>query len=94
MRTHSLTVTIGTLLVLVLLAPANAFAQAENPRFGVWKMMSDAPAPSSNIMTYEAYGNDGMKITVESTNSRGQDSAWSYTTEFDGAFHPVSATSP
>tara|TARA_B100001013_G_scaffold115075_1_gene66213 strand:+ start:160 stop:486 length:327 start_codon:yes stop_codon:yes gene_type:complete len=40
-------------------------------------------------MTYEPYGDDGMRITVESTNARGQHSKWSYVTLFDGAFHPV-----
>jgi hypothetical protein len=40
-------------------------------------------------MTYEPFEDGGMRITVESTNARGQQSTWSYVTLFDGAFRPV-----
>jgi len=60
-----------------------------NPRFGVWQLESDAPPPASNIMTYEPYGDGGMKITVASTNSEGASNEWSYVTMFDGVFRPV-----
>ena len=60
-----------------------------NPRFGVWQLESDAPPPFSNIMTYEPYGDGGMKITVASTNSEGESNEWGYVTMFDGEFHPV-----
>ncbi|WP_420449305.1 class A beta-lactamase [Candidatus Palauibacter sp.] len=70
-------------------APPAAAAQRANPRYGVWKLRSDAPAPSLNVMTYEPWGDGGMKITVESTNARGGESKWSYDTMFDGEFQPV-----
>ncbi|WP_419934226.1 class A beta-lactamase [Candidatus Palauibacter sp.] len=70
-------------------APADVAARRDNPRYGVWKLRSDAPPPSLNVMTYEPWGDGGMKITVESTNSRGGESKWSYDTMFDGAFQPV-----
>ena len=74
----------------VLLAGAvDASGQTSNPRFGEWKLRSDRPAPSVNIMTYEPYGDGGMGITVASTNARGQDSEWGYVTMFDGVFRPV-----
>jgi len=73
---------------IVLVAAAAAAAQNTNPRFGVWKLKSDAPPPSSNIMTYEPWGDGGMKITVESVSRRGE-SKWSYATMFDGVFRPV-----
>ena len=69
--------------------PTAASAQRSNPRYGVWKLRSDAPAPALNVMTYEPWADGGMKITVESTNSRGGESKWSYETMFDGAFRPV-----
>ncbi len=69
--------------------PADAAAGRDNPRYGVWKLRSDAPPPSLNVMTYEPWEDGGMKITVESTNARGGESKWSYETMFDGAFHPV-----
>lgn len=67
-----------------------AFAQAQsNPRFGKWKLKSDAPAPQSNIMTYEPYGIGGMKITIDAVNREGVKSQWYYTTMFDGKDQPV-----
>jgi len=65
-------------------------AQATNPRIGKWKLKQDAPPPALNIMTYEPYGNGGMKVTVESTNREGRKSTWTYNTMFDGKDEPVS----
>ena len=62
---------------------------AANPRFGVWQLESDRPPPNRNVMTYEPYGDGGMKITVASTNAEGETSEWGYVTMFDGEFHPV-----
>jgi hypothetical protein len=67
----------------------SAHAQAGNPRFGRWKLRSDAPAPSSNIMTYEPFGAKGMKITIDAVSARGEASQWWYVTEFDGRDMPV-----
>ncbi len=75
--------------VALVVAVTNTAGQTTNPRFGVWKMISDAPPPSINIMTYEAYGDGGMRITVESTNRQGRESKWGYVTMFDGEFRPV-----
>jgi hypothetical protein len=55
-----------------------------NPRYGKWKLKSDAPAPQSNVMTYEPYHGNGMKITIDSVNKEGVKSQWGYTTMFDG----------
>ena len=76
------------LTVLALLSTDLAAAQT-NPRFGKWKLKSDAPAPASNIMTYEAYGARGMKVTIDAVNARGENSQWWYVTEFDGKDMPV-----
>jgi hypothetical protein len=64
-------------------------AQQPNPRFGRWKLKSDAPPPSSNIMTYEPFGGKGMKITIDAVNRDGVKSQWYYTTMFDGKDEPV-----
>lgn len=63
--------------------------QDASPRFGIWLMESDAPLPAKNIMTYEPWGDGGMRITVESTNADGEYSRWGYETLFDGEFRPV-----
>ena len=83
--------TIASLVAgLTLLAAAvPVAAQADNPRFGAWKLRSDNPPPSENIMTYEPYGDGGMRITVASTNARGEKNEWGYVTMFDGEFRPV-----
>jgi hypothetical protein len=81
-------------LSLVLLAAmacstGEPVSEGENPRFGVWQMDSDASPPAINIMTYEPYGENGMRVTVESTNSEGRESKWGYVTLFDGEFMDV-----
>ena len=82
---------VASLAVIIVVAAwvAVASAQNTNPRFGVWKIESDAPPPQSNIMTYEPYGDGGMKVTVASTNRNGESSEWGYVTMFDGVFRPV-----
>lgn len=77
------------LVAMVGMMVTSVAAQPGNPRFGRWKLKSDAPAPQSNIMTYEPHGAKGMKITVESVNAKGEKSAWWYVTEFDGKDMPV-----
>ena len=90
MRNKSFVVILTVVAVMLVAAiNVNAAPPQDNPRFGVCKMKSDAPAPQSNIMTYEAWGDNGMKITVASTNSRGESNEWGYATEFDGEFRAV-----
>src|SRR3972149_3925854 len=65
---------------------ASASAQNANPRFGRWKLKSDEPPPALNIMTYEPYGDGGMRVTVEATNAKGDKRKWGYVTMFDGKY--------
>jgi hypothetical protein len=77
-------------LALIVVASTTPLdAQTANPRFGRWKLKSDAPAPASNIMTYEPFGAGGMKVTIDAVNARGEASRWWYTTQFDGQDMPV-----
>jgi hypothetical protein len=65
-------------------------AQPANPRYGRWRIKSDAPAPQSNIMTYEPLaGGKGMKITIDAVNKDGVASKWGYDTMFDGKDMPL-----
>ncbi|HEY6214480.1 MAG TPA: hypothetical protein VIW45_19440 [Vicinamibacterales bacterium] len=77
-------------LALVTVVSAILAAQGANPRFGKWKLKQDAPPPALNIMTYEPWGDGGMKVTVESTNREGRKATWTYNTMFDGKDMPVS----
>ena len=88
MMTRCLVTRASAVLAIVLMA-GTVSAQGQNPRFGKWKLKSDAPAPQSNIMTYEPFGEKGMKVTVSSINAKGEKSEWWYTTEFDGKDMPV-----
>jgi len=74
---------------MAILVAALGQAQSSNPRFGKWKLKSDAPAPTSNIMTYEPAGSGGMKITIDAVNKEGVKTQWYYTTMFDGKDQPV-----
>ncbi len=60
-----------------------------NPRFGVWQIETDRPEPYRNVMTYEPYGEGGMRITIRQTNEDGETDEWGYVTLFDGVFRPV-----
>jgi hypothetical protein len=93
MKRRALAAALGTLAVVAILM-ASTSAQNTNPRFGKWKLKSDAPPPASNVMTYEPHGAKGMKITVESVNAKGEPSKWWYTTDFDGKDQPVTGTAP
>jgi hypothetical protein len=79
----------AALLAMTLALVGDVTAQSQNPRFGKWKLRSDAPPAASNIMTYEPSGAKGMKVTVESVNAKGEKTTWWYTTEFDGRDMPV-----
>jgi hypothetical protein len=78
----------GMLAAVVMLSGVSA--QGSNPRYGRWKLKSDAPAPQSNIMTYEPInGGKGMKITIDAVNKDGVASKWGYDTMFDGKDEPL-----
>lgn len=77
------------LVALALCSGASLAAQDANPRFGRWRLKSDAPAPASNIMTYEPFGDRGMKVTIEAVSAKGDTTRWWYTTNFDGKDMPV-----
>ena len=83
MLKKTLIVNVGVCAVVAVLV-ASVSAQPANPRYGKWKLKSDAPAPTSNVMTYEPHNGKGMKITIDAVNKDGVKSQWGYTTMFDG----------
>ena len=83
MLKKTLIVNVGVCAGVAVLVAAGS-AQPANPRYGKWKLKSDAPAPASNIMTYEPYNGKGMKITIDAVSKDGVKSQWGYTTMFDG----------
>jgi hypothetical protein len=87
MLKRNIGVTVGVCAAVAFVV-ASLSAQT-NPRYGKWKIKSDAPAPQSNIMTYEPYHGNGMKITINAVNKDGKASEWGYTTMFDGKDEPL-----
>jgi hypothetical protein len=85
MLKQRLVMTAGVLAAITMVVSA----QRQNPRFGKWKLKSDAPPPASNIMTYEPSGANGMKVTIDAVDKNGVKSQWFYTTMFDGKDEPV-----
>jgi hypothetical protein len=84
MRKHSLAINAGVLALMVVLVGSVSAQAPKNPRFGKWKLKSDAPPPASNIMTYEPHNGTGMKITIDTVDAKGEKGQWGYTTMFDG----------
>lgn len=92
MRRSLLILLVGLVTVAWAAGTAGA-AENKNPRFGKWKLKSDNPPPYLNIMTYEPYGEKGMRITIDATNANGEKRQWGYVTEFDGKYRPVTGDS-
>jgi hypothetical protein len=84
MRKTTMMLNVAVLTALVLMVGGVSAQAPTNPRFGRWKLKSDAPPPASNIMTYEPHNGKGMKITIDAVNAKGEKSQWWYTTMFDG----------
>ena len=79
----------GLMATVAMLTAAGSAQTPANPRFGRWKIKSDAPPPTSNIMTYEPYSSKGMKITIDAVNKDGAATKWGYNTMFDGKDEPL-----
>ena len=79
----------ASMLAVLVSLVAIISAQSPNPRFGKWKLKSEASTPASNVMTYEPFNGKGMKITIDAVNREGTKSQWFYTTMFDGKDEPV-----
>ncbi|MBC8089718.1 MAG: hypothetical protein H7Z40_20840 [Phycisphaerae bacterium] len=80
---------ISALTLSLSVAAVSDIRAQTNPRFGRWLLKSEAAAPASNIMTYEAFGATGMKVTIQAVNARADTTRWWYTTDFDGRDMPV-----
>jgi hypothetical protein len=78
-----------------VLAISSVHAQSTNPRLGKWRLVPTgaAAAPSTNVMTYEAFNGAGMKVTVNMLNADGSlTPQWGYTTMFDNKETPMTGS--
>jgi hypothetical protein len=85
----ALIVNAGVCAVVALFVAGIGAQTPSNPRYGKWKLKSDAPAPQSNVMTYEPHNGKGMKITIDAVSKEGVKSQWGYNTMFDGKDEPL-----
>jgi hypothetical protein len=101
MRMRTLQFSAGVFLTAIVLGivaasdPTPASAQANNPRYGKWRLKPTDPAapPSTNVMTYEPHNGTGMKITINSLQPDGSlTPQWGYTTMFDGKDEPMTGS--
>ena len=101
MRMRTLQISAGVFITAVMLGivaasvPASLSAQADNPRYGKWRLKPSDPAapPSTNVMTYEPHEGKGMKITINTLQPDGSLTPnWGYTTMFDGKDEPMTGS--
>lgn len=89
MRKAALITSLGICAVAALFVASVSAQSPSNPRYGKWKLKSEAPAPQSNVMTYEPHNGKGMKITIDAVSKEGVKSQWGYNTMFDGKDEPL-----
>ena len=89
MRTFEMVRVVGLMAAVAMFAGTLSAQAPTNPRYGRWKLKSDAPPPASNIMTYEPFQGKGMKITIDAVNAKGEATKWGYNTMFDGKDEPL-----
>ena len=75
--------------ILVVAGSSLAWAQANDPQYGTWKLnlakskYSPGPAPKEATVTIEAAG-PGRKVTVNGVAADGTAVKWGYSGNFDG----------
>jgi hypothetical protein len=72
----------AAIVAVTILSASPGWAQGKE-RYGVW----DNAENPNNVMTYEPYGDGGMKITISNPSKPGE--GWNYVTMFDGKYRPV-----
>lgn len=85
--------------ILVVAGSSPAWAQAQDPHYGTWKLnlakskFSPGPAPKEGTVTIEAAG-PGRKVSVAGVAADGTKVAWGYSGNFDGKEIPLTGNNP
>ncbi|OFW28900.1 MAG: hypothetical protein A3J28_10570 [Acidobacteria bacterium RIFCSPLOWO2_12_FULL_60_22] len=83
-----------TVILLALATSAGLWA-ADDIRIGTWKLdvakskYSPGPPPKSSIVRFEPYGENGVKVTVETVGAQGGKTKHQYSANYDGKDVPV-----
>jgi hypothetical protein len=78
-----------------LLWASSASAQAADPLVGTWKLdaanskFSPGPAPQSILVTFEAAGQDGVKVVADVVSADAKTTQTTYTGQYDGKDNPI-----
>jgi hypothetical protein len=85
-------VMLGFAAVVVLALSAVTIAADNN--VGTWKLnvakstFSPGPAPKSQTLKIEAWGEDGVKYTADGVDADGKPTHWEFQAKYDGKFTP------
>src|SRR6187397_1990025 len=72
----------------------NATTAAPDNNIGTWKMnvakskFSPGPAPKSQTLKIEAWGEDGVNYTADGVDGDGKTTHWTLQAKYDGKFYP------
>lgn len=81
-------------LLLAMFAVSASLWGQQDPQMGTWKLnvakskFSPGPPPQSQTVTTELYGTDGVKLSLEALNARGEKFAIQYSAKYDGKEYP------
>jgi hypothetical protein len=83
-----------TLAMLITSAVLWGQGGQPDPQMGTWQLnlskskFSPGPAPQSATITIEPYDKDGLKVSIELWNARGEKLSITYSPRFDGKEYP------
>ncbi|MGH7253943.1 MAG: hypothetical protein ACREIE_09125, partial [Nitrospiraceae bacterium] len=88
-----MTARIAALLLIhvVLSVRAQVF---NDPRIGTWKLnfekskFNPGPPPKSMTVRFEPWGDDGLKVTIDTVEANGEVRKHQYTAQYDGKDYP------
>ena len=85
------------LTLAMLVVSASLWGQQggqQDPQMGTWKLnvakskFSPGLPPQSQTVTTEPYGNDGVKLSLDALNARGEKFTIGYSAKYDGKEYP------
>ena len=83
-------------LLLTMLVASISLRAAEDPRIGTWKInleksrFNPGSPPKSMTVRFEPYGNNGVKVTIDTVEANGEVTKHQYVANYDGKDYPVS----
>jgi hypothetical protein len=86
------------LAIAVSLVLMSSAAWADDLQLGIWKVnvarssFKTAPPPKSQTVTIVRGGKDGIKLTVNAINAKGEKSTIEYAAQYDGKEYPRTET--